>query len=117
MPHVEVDHVLGVGPLHGDGEGFEGVEGEGHQAPHRVVDGPPQQARLDLELEQARVARVEPGEARRTGRQSLKCLQALVSGNGSGGRASRASEVFRSEQGEMCMRIELFVEPSQDEDY
>lgn len=63
MPHVEVDHVLGVGPLHGDGEGFERVEGEGHQAPHRVVDGPPQQARLDLELEQARVARVEPGEA------------------------------------------------------
>lgn len=53
VPHVEVDHVLCVGPLHGDGEGFEGVEGEGHQAPHRVVDGPPQQARLDLKLEQA----------------------------------------------------------------
>lgn len=62
MPHVEVDHVLGVGPLHGDGEGFERVEGEGHQAPDRVVDGPPQQARLDLELEQARVPRIEPGQ-------------------------------------------------------
>lgn len=60
MPHVEVDHVLGVGPLHGDGEGFERVEGEGHQAPHCVVDWPPQQARLDLELEQARVPSVEP---------------------------------------------------------
>lgn len=60
VPHVEVDHVLGVGPLHRDGEGLEGVEGEGHQAPDGVVDGTAQEARLDLELEQAGVPSVKP---------------------------------------------------------
>lgn len=61
MPHVEVDHVLGVGPLNGDGEGFERVEGEGDQAPYCVVNGPSQQACLDLKLQQPRVPRIKPG--------------------------------------------------------
>lgn len=60
VPHVEVDHVLGVGPLDRDGEGLEGVESEGHQASDRVVDRPPQQARLDLKLQQARVTSIKP---------------------------------------------------------
>lgn len=62
MPHVEVDHVLGVGALHRDGEGFEWVEGECDQAPHGVIYRPPQQPGLDLELQQAGVPRVKPGE-------------------------------------------------------
>lgn len=40
MPHVEVDHVLCVGALDRDGEGFEGVEGEGNQASHGVIHRP-----------------------------------------------------------------------------
>lgn len=59
VPHVEVHHVLGVGALHRDGEGLEGVEGEGDQAPHRVIDGAPQESRLDLKLQQARVTSVK----------------------------------------------------------
>lgn len=61
VPHVEVDHVLGVGALHRDCEGFEGVEGEGDQAPHGVIYRPSQQSGLDLELQQAGVPRVKPG--------------------------------------------------------
>lgn len=61
VPHVEVDHVLGVGALDGDGEWFEGVESEGDQASHGVVHGPPQQAGLDLKLQQAGVPSVKPG--------------------------------------------------------
>lgn len=50
MSHVEVDHVLGVGALDRDGEGFEGVKGEGNQTPDRVVDRSSQQSRLDFKL-------------------------------------------------------------------
>lgn len=66
MPHVEVHHVLGVGSLHRDGEGLEGVEGEGDQAPHGVIDGPPQQPRLDLELQQPRVTSVKSERKRQS---------------------------------------------------
>lgn len=59
VPHVEVHHVLGVGALHRDGEGLEGVEGEGNQAPHCVIDGAPQESRLDLKLQQARITSVK----------------------------------------------------------
>lgn len=61
MPHVEVDHVLCVGALDRDGKGFEGVEGEGDQASHGVIDRPSQQACLDLKLQKARVPRIKPG--------------------------------------------------------
>lgn len=60
VSHVEVNHVLRVGPLDRDGEGLEGVEGEGHQTSDGVVDRPPQKARLDLELQQAGVASIKP---------------------------------------------------------
>lgn len=60
VSHVEVNHILGVGPLDRDGEGFEGVESEGHQAPDRVVDRPPQKARLDFKLQQAGVTSIKP---------------------------------------------------------
>lgn len=66
VPHVEVDHVLGVGALHRDGEGLEGVEGEGHQAPHGVIDGAPQEPRLDLELQQARITSVKSERKRKS---------------------------------------------------
>lgn len=66
MPHVEVHHVLGVGALHRDGEGLEGVEGEGHQAPHRVIDGAPQEPRLDLKLQQAGVTGVKSERKRKS---------------------------------------------------
>lgn len=61
MSHVEVDHVLRVGPLDRDGKRLEGMEGEGNQAAHGVADRPSQQARLDLKLQQARVSSVKPG--------------------------------------------------------
>lgn len=60
VPHVEVHHVLGVSALHRDGEGLEGVEGERNQAPHGVIDGAPQEARLDLKLQEARITSVKP---------------------------------------------------------
>lgn len=60
VSHVEVDHVLGVGALDRDGEGFEGVKGEGNQTPDRVVDRSSQQSRLDFKLQEARVSGVEP---------------------------------------------------------
>lgn len=53
VPHVEVDDVLRICPLDGDGKGFERVEGEGNKASHRVIYRPSQQTRLDLELQQA----------------------------------------------------------------
>lgn len=61
MPHVEVDHVLCVGALDRDSKGFEGVEGEGNQPSHSVIYWPPQQACLDLKLQQAGIPRVKPG--------------------------------------------------------
>lgn len=60
VPHVEVDHILGVGPLDRDGEGLEGVEGEGHQASDCVVHGTAQKARLDLKLQKTGVPCVKP---------------------------------------------------------
>lgn len=60
VSHVEVNHILGVGPLDGDGEGLERVEGEGHQTSDCVVDGPPQKARLDFKLQKAGVPSIEP---------------------------------------------------------
>lgn len=39
VPHVEVDDILGISPLHRDGKRLERVEGEGNEASHRVVDG------------------------------------------------------------------------------
>lgn len=60
VPHVEVDHVLGVGPLDRDGEGLEGVEGEGHQASDCMVHGTAQKACLDLKLQKAGVPSVKP---------------------------------------------------------
>lgn len=39
VAHVEVDDILGISPLHGDGKRLERVEGEGNEASHRVVDG------------------------------------------------------------------------------
>ena len=39
VSHVEVDDILGISPLHGDGKRLERVEGEGNEASHRVVDG------------------------------------------------------------------------------
>lgn len=50
MSHVEVDYVLCVGALHRDGEWFKGVESEGNEAAHGMINGPPQQACLDLKL-------------------------------------------------------------------
>lgn len=66
VPHVEVDHVLSVGALHRDGEGLKGVEGEGDQTSHRVVDGAPQEPRLDLELQQAGVTGVKSERKRKS---------------------------------------------------
>ncbi len=59
---VEVDDVLGVGALHGDGERRRGVEGEGDEAARGGRRRAAELPRVDLELEQPRVARVEPGE-------------------------------------------------------
>lgn len=66
VPHVEVDNVLCVSPLHRNGERLKGVEGEGDEATHRVVDGAAQQACLDLKLQQARVPGVEPKQRKDT---------------------------------------------------
>lgn len=66
VPHVEVHHVLGVRALHRDGEGLEGVEGEGDQAPHCVIDGAPQESRLDLKLQQARITSVKSERKRKS---------------------------------------------------
>lgn len=60
MAHVKVDNVFGIGALHGDGEGLEGMEGERDQSPDSVVNGSAQQACLDLKFQQSRVPRVEP---------------------------------------------------------
>lgn len=60
MAHVKVDNVFGVGALHRDGEGLEGMEGERDQSPDSVVNGSAQQACLDLKFQQSRVPRVEP---------------------------------------------------------
>lgn len=60
VSHVEVNHILRVGPLDRDGEGFKGVESEGHQTSDRVVDRPPQKARLDFKLQQAGVTSIKP---------------------------------------------------------
>lgn len=35
------------------------MEGERNQAPHRVVDGSPQESRLDLKLQEARITSVK----------------------------------------------------------
>lgn len=80
VPHVEVDHVLRIGPLHRNGEGFKWVESEGDQASHRVVYRAAQQARLDLELQQARVSRVKPGggcggDTEKGGTMKFFCIQ------------------------------------------
>lgn len=64
---MEVDHILCICPLHRNGKGFKGVEGEGHQTAHCVADGAAQQACLDLKLEQARVTCIEPRERGGTG--------------------------------------------------
>lgn len=64
---MKVDHVFGVGALHGDGEGFERVEGERHESPDRVVNGSAQKACLDLEFQQPRVPRIKPGQKRAPG--------------------------------------------------
>lgn len=61
MSHVEVDHVLCIGPLDRDGKGFKRMESKGNQASHCVVNWPSQQACLDLKLQQARVPCVKPG--------------------------------------------------------
>lgn len=61
MPHVEVDYILRVGALDGDGKGFKGMEGEGDEAAHGVVHRPSQQAGLDLKLQQAGVTCVKSG--------------------------------------------------------
>lgn len=71
VSHVEVDDVLGVSPLHRNGERLKGVEGEGNEAPHGVADGAAEQARLDLKLEQAGVAGVEPDGVISTGLGAL----------------------------------------------
>lgn len=64
VPHVEVNHVLGVSALHRDGEGLEGVEGERNQAPHCVIDGSPQESRLDLKLQKARITSIKSEKKR-----------------------------------------------------
>lgn len=60
VAHVKVDNVFGIGALHRDGEGLEGMEGERDESPDRVVNGSAQQACLDLKFQQSRVPRVEP---------------------------------------------------------
>lgn len=49
---MKVDDVLRVGPLHADGEGVRGVEGERHEAARARWRGLPEEARVDTELEQ-----------------------------------------------------------------
>ena len=66
MSHVEVDNVFCVSPLHRNSEWLKRVKGEGHEAPHCVVDGAAQQACLDLKLQQARVSGIEPTQKRDT---------------------------------------------------
>lgn len=60
MPHVEVNHILRIGPLDGDGKGLEGVEGEGNQTSYCVVYRPPQKAGLNFKLQKARVPCIKP---------------------------------------------------------
>lgn len=60
MTHVEIHHILSVGPLYWDGERLKGVECERHQPPDSMVNGTAQEACLDLELQQARVPSVKP---------------------------------------------------------
>lgn len=66
MPHVEVNHVLSVSALHRDGEGLERVEGERNQTPHCVIDGSPQESRLDLKLQEARITSIKSEKKRRS---------------------------------------------------
>lgn len=66
MPHVEVYHVLRVRALHRDGKGLEGVEGERNQASHGVIDGPPQESRLDFKLQEARITSVKSERKRKS---------------------------------------------------
>lgn len=42
------------------------MEGEGDQAPHRVIDGAPQESRLDLKLQQARITSVKSERKRKS---------------------------------------------------
>lgn len=60
MSHVEVNHILRVGPLDRDGKGLERVEGEGNQTSYCMVYWPPQKTGLNFELQKARVACIEP---------------------------------------------------------
>lgn len=72
VSHVKVDNVFGIGALHRDGKGLEGMEGERDQSPDRVVNGSAQQACLDLKFQQSRVPRVEPaGEKKKKSSASL----------------------------------------------
>lgn len=66
VPHVEVNHVLCVSALHRDGKGLEGVEGERNQASHCVIDGSPQESRLDLKLQEARITSVKSERKRKS---------------------------------------------------
>lgn len=66
VPHVEVNHVLCVSALHRDGKGLEGVEGECNQASYCVIDGSPQESRLDLKLQEARITSVKSETKRKS---------------------------------------------------
>lgn len=78
VPHVEVNHVLRIGPLDRDGKGLERVEGEGNQASYCVVYWPPQQAGLNFKLQKAGVACIKPVRDRKKRRpktgQSECCM-------------------------------------------
>ena len=69
VSQVEVDDVLGVGSLHADGEWLEGVEGEGHESARGRGRVPTHHTRVDLELQEARISRIEPD-----GRERLKSV-------------------------------------------
>ena len=72
---MEVNHILRVGPLDGDGKGLERVEGEGNQAPYRMVYWPAQKASLNFKLQKARVPGVKPVW---DGKQRHRCTGAQV---------------------------------------
>lgn len=66
VPHVEVNHVLCISALHRDGKGLKGVEGERNQTSHGVIDGSPQESRLDLKLQEARITCIKSERKRKS---------------------------------------------------
>lgn len=55
MPHVEINNILCISPLHRDSKGLKGVKGECNQASYCVIDGSAQESCLDFKLQEARI--------------------------------------------------------------